>query len=140
VGILSSALLLSSCSTSKSDLSDIQFTRADCISGIYGLEGNDSAMYLEGYVEVSNPDIDSILIEVEDPTTLEEFWNAFDGDIPVDASGKANFSHQISDYVKKHETWNFKMRVVARETESTDWKEYEFMCPDFMLDNLPKTK
>ncbi len=133
-------LLLSGCGApSNPSLSDIQFSRADCISNI-GI-GNDSSMYLAGYVEVTDPSIEKIKIEVEDKTTLAEFWRVLDKDISVDASGKANFSYQVVDYAKQHETWNFKLRVVARESEPTKWKEYEFICPtDFMLNNLEKTK
>jgi len=138
--IFISFLTLSGCAaTSNQSLSDIQFTRADCISNI-GI-GNDSSMYLAGYVEVTDPIIEKVKIEVEDQTTLAEFWQVINSDISVDASGKANFSYQIVDYTKKHETWNFKLRVVAREAESTRWKEYEFICPtEFMLNNIEKTK
>lgn len=140
--ILISLILFSGCSAvSKSALSDINFSRADCISGISGGSGDDSSMYLKGYVEVSDIDIKQIKIEVKDSSTDADTWRAFEDDIYVDASGKANFSVNIVDYVKKHEKWNFSLRAVARESDPAAWKQYEFICPAyFMLNNLQRTK
>ena len=134
------SVLVGGCSSGGNDLSEIMFTRADCISNIMGSTG-DSTIYLDGYIEVSNLDIKAVALEVEDPTSTPDVWEGIDIDLSVDATGKAKFSFYITDYQKRHETWNFKIRAVARETTPTEWKNLEFKCPNGnVLNNLYKTK